>query len=56
MINELMNLLKCEAAQYNANPVITGAINGTSREHLHHKLVLESWSDHRWSHKLIFFP
>ena len=46
---------KREAAQYNASLVITGAISGTSGEHLYYELVLESSSDHRWSGKLLFF-
>ena len=32
-----------------------GAIQGTSREHLYHELVLESLGDRRWCCKLTFF-
>ena len=41
--------------QYKACLAITGAIQGTSREHLHKELCLESLSDRRWVRKLTFF-
>ena len=46
---------KIENIQYKACIAITGAIQGTSREHLYHKLGLESLGDRRWCRKLTFF-
>ena len=46
---------KTENIQYKACIAITGAIQGTSREHLYHELSLESLGDRRWCRKLIFF-
>ena len=46
---------KLEAVQYNACLAITGAIRGTSREHLYCELGLETLNDCRWSRKLFFF-
>ena len=44
--------LKLESIQYNACLVITGAIRGSSREKLHHKLGFESLQQRRWYRKL----
>ena len=41
--------------QYRAALVITGAINGTSRDRLYQELGLESLVDRRWSRRLFFF-
>ena len=46
---------KIENVQYKACIAITGAIQGTSREHLYHELGLESLGDRRWCRKLTFF-
>ena len=49
---------KIENIQYkscNINLAITGAIQGTSQEHLYHELDLESLGDRRWCRKLTFF-
>ena len=46
---------KIENVQYKACIAITGAIQGTSREHLYHELGLESLVDRRWCRKLTFF-
>ena len=46
---------KLEKFQYFTALIITGAIKGTSLEHLHKKLGLESLSDRKWHRKLIFF-
>ena len=46
---------KLEKVQYSAALIITGAIKGTSREHLYKELGLESLSYRRWYHKLVFF-
>ena len=46
---------KIENVQYKACIAITGAIQGTSREHLYHELGLESLGDRRWCCKLTFF-
>ena len=46
---------KIENIQYKACIAITGAIQGTSREHLYHELGLESLGDRRWCRKLTFF-
>ena len=46
---------KSEMVQYNAAPVITGAIKGTSRNRIYRELGLESLAERRWSRK-IFFP
>ena len=34
---------------------MTGAIQGTSREHLYHEVGLESLGNRRWCRKLTFF-
>ena len=44
-----------ESVQYNAALAITGAIRGSSREKLYHKLGLESLHDRRWYRKLCFY-
>ena len=41
--------------QYKAALVITGAINGTSRDRLYQELGSESLEDRRWSRRLFFF-
>ena len=41
--------------QYKACIAITGAIEGTSREHLYLELGLESLGDRWWYRKLTFF-
>ena len=46
---------KIENIQYKACIAITGAIQGTSQEHLYHELGLESLGDRRWCCKLTFF-
>ena len=46
---------KIENIQCKACIAITGAVQGTSREHLHHELGLESLGDRRWCRKLTFF-
>ena len=46
---------KIENVQYKACIAITGAIQGTSREHLYHELSLESLGDRRWYRKRTFF-
>ena len=46
---------KIENIQYKACIAITGAIQGTSREHLYHELGLESLGGQRWCRKLTFF-
>ena len=46
---------KIENIQYKACIAITGAIQGTSREHLYHELGLESLGDRRWYRKITFF-
>ena len=43
---------KIEMVQYRAALVITGAINGTSRDRLYQELGLESLVDRRWSRRL----
>ena len=43
------------AVQYNACLAITGAIRGTSREHLYRELGLEILNNRRWSGKLFSF-
>ena len=47
--NKIINI------HYKACIAITGAIQGTSREHLYHELGLESLGDRRWCRKLTFF-
>ena len=46
---------KIENIQYKAYIAVTGAIQGTSLEHLYHELGLESLGDRRWCHNLTFF-
>ena len=46
---------KIENIQYMACIEVTGAIKGTSREHLYHEMTLESLGDRRWCRKLTFF-
>ena len=46
---------KIENVQYRVCIAITGAIQGTSRERLYHKLGLESLTDRRWIRKLVSF-
>ena len=46
---------KIENIQYKACIAVTGAIKGTSREHLSHEMGLESLGDRRWCRKLTFF-
>ena len=46
---------KIENIQYKACIAVTGAIQGTSREHLYHELGLESLGDQWWCCKLKFF-
>ena len=46
---------KIENIQYKTCIAITGAIQGTSWEHLYHELGLESLGDRRWCCKLTFF-
>ena len=46
---------KIENIQYKACIAITGAIPGTSQEHLYHELGLESLGDQQWCCKLAFF-
>ena len=46
---------KIENIQYKACIVITGTIQGTSREHLYHDLGLESLGGGRWCRKHTFF-
>ena len=43
---------KIEFVQYNSALAITGAIRGTSKEKLYHKLGLESLKKTRWYRKL----
>ena len=47
-------LQKMETIQYNAALAITGTIEGSSREKLHQKLVLENLQ-RRWYKKLCYF-
>ena len=51
----LNRVKKFENIQYKACIAVTGAIQGTSREHLYHELCLESLGDQRWCHNLTFF-
>ena len=44
---------KIEMSQYRVALVITGAIKGTSRDHLYQKIGLESVADRRWSRKIL---
>ena len=46
---------RLEMVQYNAALVITGAVKGTSRDHIYRELGLESLAEQRWSRK-IFLP
>ena len=46
---------KIENIQYKTCIAITDAIQGTSPEHLHHELGLESLGDQKWCNKLTFF-
>ena len=46
---------KLEKVQYSAALIITGAIKGTSREHLCKELGLESLNYRRWYRKVVFF-
>ena len=46
---------KIEAVQYNSALAITGCIRGTSREKLYSELGLESLSERRHFHRLLFF-
>ena len=46
---------KIENAEYWACVAVTGAIQGTFREHLYRELGLESLSDRRWVRKHVFF-
>ena len=46
---------KLEKVQYSAALIITGAIKGTSREHLRKELGLESLNYRRWYRKVVFF-
>ena len=46
---------KIEAVQCNSALAITGCIGGTSREKLYSELGLESLSEHRLFHRLMFF-
>ena len=54
-LNQPLKKNKIENIQYKACITITGAIQGTSREHLYHELSLESLGDRRWYRKLTFF-
>ena len=44
-----------EKVQYSACLVITGGIQGTSRERLYDELGLHSLVKRRWRNKLVFF-
>ena len=44
-----------EKVQCNADLAITGAIRGTSREHIYNELSLESLADRGWYRKMTFF-
>ena len=46
---------KIESVQYNSALAITGAIRGTSKEKLYHKLGLEFLEKRRWYRKLCCF-
>ena len=46
---------KLEMVQYNEALVITGAVKGTSCDHIYRELGLESLAEQRWSRK-IFLP
>ena len=46
---------KIENVQYRACIAITGAIQGTPREHPYRELGLESLTHRRWIRKLVFF-
>ena len=46
---------RLEMVQYNAALVITGAVKGTSHDHIYRELGLESLAEQRWSRK-IFLP
>ena len=46
---------RIKSIQYKARIAITGATQGTSREHIYRELVLESLSDRCWFRKLTFF-
>ena len=55
LFNEPSFKEKLEKVQYSAALIITGAIKGTSREHLRKELGLESLSYRRWYRKVVFF-
>ena len=57
MTNQITSRLKTkmENIQYQTCIAITGAIQGTSREHLYHELGLKSLGDQRWCRKPTFF-
>ena len=46
---------KIESVQYKTCLVITGTIQGPSKEKLYQELGLESLGDRQWCRKLIFF-
>ena len=50
-----MTNLLIEKVHYSAALIINGAIKGTSRQRLYKELGLESLTDGRWCHKLVFF-
>ena len=55
MTNHIKAPLKKNQSGCNACSVITGAVKGTSREHLCQELELESLKHRRWHQKLCFF-
>ena len=57
MRNQMMKISKTKQKkiQYQACLVITGAIQGTSREKIYDELDLHSLAKRRWRSKLIFF-
>ena len=46
---------KLEMVQYNAALAFTGAIKGTSRDHIYRELGLESLAERKWSRNIFFF-
>ena len=46
---------KVESVLYNAALSITGAIKGTSKEHIYHELGFERLADRRWFHRMCTF-
>ena len=46
---------KLEMVQYNAALAFTGAIKGTSRDHIYRELGLEALAERKWSRNIFFF-